>query len=279
MFRVEKMMSKDFPFAVDLANTMDWNMAESDFAFMAKLEPDGCFVLLEGRERVGMATCIGYEDVGWFGNLAVKPEYRRRGAGTYLVKYAVQYLKDRGVETVGLYAYQRLISFYERIGFKPYDDFAILNGKATKISREQGTLKASEEDIPILTEFDRKCSGWDRKSLFESIFREEKNLSYFSALNGEVTGFVMAKVYDVLAEVGPLVCRQDSFDVATALLKTVLNKLRGKEASIYLPVDEKGLLEFLIKLGFREQFRVKRMFSGPLAGGNCIYAAESLERG
>ena len=73
MFHAEKMRPEDFSFAVQLANTMDWNMAESDLEFMTKLEPDGCFVLLHGDEPVGMATCISYGKIGWFGNLAVKP--------------------------------------------------------------------------------------------------------------------------------------------------------------------------------------------------------------
>jgi hypothetical protein len=39
MFHVEKMKVDDFSFAVQLANTMNWNMAVEDFEFMAKLEP------------------------------------------------------------------------------------------------------------------------------------------------------------------------------------------------------------------------------------------------
>ena len=152
MFRVERMGVYDFLFAVQLANTMDWNMALEDFEFMAKLEPKGCFVLFHGSERVGIATSVSFGKVGWFGNLIVKEDYRKKGAGTFLVKHAIKYLKSTGVETTGLYAYPHLIKFYKNFGFKPDVDFLVFQGKAVS-SVTEGTLQlreAKKQDIPAL---------------------------------------------------------------------------------------------------------------------------------
>ena len=74
MFNVKNMQVSDFPFAVQLANTMNWNMTIKDFEFMLKLEPQGCFVLLHNKERVGIATIVTFGKVGWFGNFIVYPE-------------------------------------------------------------------------------------------------------------------------------------------------------------------------------------------------------------
>ena len=93
MFKVKPMRPKDYIFATDLANTMDWNMAPVDFQFMTSLEPEGSFVLFDGLKQVGIATCISYGKVGWFGNLIVKDETRKKGAGSMLVKHAVDYLR------------------------------------------------------------------------------------------------------------------------------------------------------------------------------------------
>ena len=41
MFRVEKMSADDFPFAVQLANTMGWQMTFKDYEFAMKIEPKG----------------------------------------------------------------------------------------------------------------------------------------------------------------------------------------------------------------------------------------------
>jgi GNAT superfamily N-acetyltransferase len=130
MFHVEKMEVDDFPFAVKLANTMNWNMTVEDFEFMMKLELKGCFVQFHGQKRVGIATTIGFGKVGWFGTFVVKEDCRGEGAGSILIKHMIDYLKNKGVETIGLYAYPHLVKFYESFGFEPDADFLVLQGKA-----------------------------------------------------------------------------------------------------------------------------------------------------
>ncbi|HLE75409.1 MAG TPA: GNAT family N-acetyltransferase [Candidatus Bathyarchaeia archaeon] len=281
MFRVERMGVDDFSFAVQLANTMDWNMAFEDFGFMAKLEPKGCFVLFHGPERVGIATSVSFGKVGWFGNLIVKEDCRRRGAGAFLVKHAVDYLKSTGTETIGLYAYPHLIEFYENFGFKPDVDFLVLQGKAIS-SATEGTLQlreAKKQDVSALMEFDCQCFGAHRKKLLKPILLNTGNLCYISADNHEITGYCAAKVYEEMAEIGPLMCRQNRVDAAVTLLKTVLGKLRNLDVFTCVPAEETALLGTLFKAGFRENFRVTRMFLGPAVAKNCTYIAESLERG
>ncbi len=129
MFKIKSLSKKDYVFAVNLANTMNWDMAAEDFEFMASLEPDGCFLLVEGSKRVGIATCISYGKVGWFGNLIVKQEYRNKGGGSVLVNHAVDYLHAKGAETIGLYAYPNLVGFYESLGFELDEDFSVFNNQ------------------------------------------------------------------------------------------------------------------------------------------------------
>ena len=279
MFHAEQMKTGDFPFAVQLANTMDWNMSEEDFEFMLKLEPLGCFVLFEDEERVGIATCISYGKTGWFGNLAVKEEHRKKGAGTFLVKHAISYLQKRGVETVGLYAYQHLIGFYENVGFKPYDEFVVLSGKTVPIPAEEAFREANEDDLPALIEFASRCLGDDRQKLLKPVLLGKGNICFFSAHNNEISGFAAAKVYEEMAEIGPLLCQRDSVDVAVALLKSTLRRLSDVEVFVCVPAKEKILLEASEAAGLEEKFRVTRMFLGSVAAQNCVYLPESLERG
>jgi ribosomal protein S18 acetylase RimI-like enzyme len=280
MFNVEKMRRTDFSFAVQLANTMDWAMAESDFRFMSRLEPDGCFTLWHEKARVGIATCINYGKVGWFGNLAIKNEYRRKGAGTFLVKHAVEYLKSRGVETVGLYAYPHLIGFYGRVGFRSNDEFIVLKGVVEKTLSEQTTItEANTRDIPALTKFDTSCIGWDRRRLFKSVLREKGNICSYLTVDGEVMGFVMAKVYDRMTEVGPILYLRENQDAALEMIKSVLGRLNGMDVYVCVPAKESALLVSFEEAGLRESFRLTRMFLGSVPAQTCVYVPESMERG
>ncbi len=279
MFHVEKMKAEDFPFAVELANTMEWNMAESDFEFMSALEPNGCFVLFEGDARVGIATCISYEKVGWFGNLAVTEEKRRRGAGTMLLNHAVDHLRKRRVETVGLYAYQHLIDLYQNVGFKPQDEFAVLNGKTVPVEVARVVTKAKITDVPELLRFVKRCRGEEFRKLIGPLLASKNNLSYVVSDRDEIVGFALAKVFDEMAELGPMLCKPDREDVGADLLRTILQKLGGIDVSAYVPANQEIILETLRAAGMKEGFRVTRMFLGPIPPENCIYLPESLERG
>ncbi|MCX8154071.1 MAG: GNAT family N-acetyltransferase [Candidatus Bathyarchaeota archaeon] len=279
MLHVEKMGAEDFPFAVQLANTMNWNMTPEDFAFIMELEPDGCFVLFSGDKRLGICTTISLGRLGWIGNLIVKEAYRKEGAGSLLLKHAITYLRRKRAETIGLYAYPHLASFYESHSFKPDIEFLVLQGKAPFYSADAEVRQAERNDIQEIVEFDRQCLDADRKKLLEAIILKAENPCYILPANNGISGYGAAKVYGVTAEVGPLVCSANHKEAAEKLLKAVLSRLNGLHVSVCLPAKEMALINLLRKAGFREDFRVVRMFLGLAPAKNCIYIAESLERG
>jgi predicted N-acetyltransferase YhbS len=279
MFQIRSMTTEDFGFATELANTMDWNMAIEDFQFMTSLEPGGCFVLFDDSKPIGIATCNSYGKVGWFGNLIMKEEYRGKGAGSQLVKHAIDYLHDKGVETIGLYAYPNLVQFYNRLGFRYDEDFSVLHAPALKALSAEALSSVGTNNILQITAFDRRCFGGDRRKLLESILLDEDNLSYYVSKADEPTGYVAATVYETMAWVGPLVCQEGNINAAVMLLNGVLNKLTGLKVYVALPKKETALAVTLSTAGFKEDFSVARMFFGPNVARNCIYLAESLERG
>ncbi|MCW4007211.1 MAG: GNAT family N-acetyltransferase [Candidatus Bathyarchaeota archaeon] len=280
MMHVEKMSADDFPFAVQLSNTMSWNMTVEDFEFIMKLEPEGCFVLFSGAERLGICTAISFGNLGWIGNLIVKEAYRKEGAGSLLLKQAIAYLRSKQVATIGLYAYPHLTSFYTSFGFKPDIEFLVLQGEPAAFPPEDSTARrAQNSDIQKIIEFDRRFLGADRQKLLEAIILKAENLCYIVPHSNGISGYVAAKVYGADAEVGPLVCLANHVEAAEKLLKTVLSSLRGLNVSVCLPKKEAELLDLLHAAGFREKFRVVRMFLGSALAKKCIYIAESLERG
>jgi len=279
MFHVEKMTPKDYMFAVELANTMNWNMTVEDFKFNSRLEPNGCFVLFDDSKRVGVSTCISYGSVGWFGNLVVKETYRRKGAGTLLVKHALNYLKGLGVEAVGLYAYEHLIDFYGKLGFKYDSDFLVLQADNVFHAKAGKLRTAVKRDLPALVNLDAKCFGASRRKLLEKILLDKSNVRCVSAENEAITGFAAAKVYGEMAELGPLVCNRNRAGAAIELLENVLARLKGYEVWMCLPAAEIITVETALKAGFKIEFRVARMFLGSVVAENCLYVAESLERG
>ena len=281
MFRVRKMELEDSAFAVELANTMNWNMTPADFEANMRLEPNGCFVLINGSKPVGVATCIGYGQVGWFGNLVVKEAHRKHGAGSQLVKHSVNYLRSKGATTIGLYAYPTLTAFYSKLGFTRDVDFVVLKANTVSVlPKSEGKLEAARvNDLPHIEALDTGCFGASRKRLLDLILQNPNNLGFVAVEGPEIVGFIAAKVFGEAAEVGPLVCQRRRPEIAVKLLQAVLRKLEGIEAYMYLPAAESALLGSAFTAGFKEEFRLARMLYGNAVAKNCLYLAESLERG
>jgi len=106
-----------------------------------------------------------------------------------------------------------------------------------------------------------------------------RNVCYVSAENDKIIGFATAKVYDEMAEFGPLVCASNRTDIAVELLEKLLWRLRGLEGWMCLPAAETTMVKTALRAGFKEESRVARMFLGSIAAEDCLYVAESLERG
>jgi GNAT superfamily N-acetyltransferase len=279
VFHVRNMSRPDFEFTVHITGLMGWGLAEQDFEFMMELEPEGCFVLLDDSDRVGIATTVSFGKLGWFGNLIVDESKRNRGAGTLLVKHALKYLIEKNVATVGLYAYIKKIPFYRRLGFECDSEFIVLKGKGFSSPVRANVRKAKKQELTEVIAFDQSCFGASRRKMLEPILIDRDNLCFVSTEDGQISGFAAAKVYRGVAELGPIACKEGQAKTAADLLRATLSALEGLEASVFVPKREKQIVSMLLESGFHESFRVERMFHGPSVTGDCVYMAESLERG
>ncbi len=283
MLRVRKMTPEDFSFAVELSNTMNWYMSKEDFEFSTQLEPNGCFILLSEQERIGLATCISYGKVGWFGNLIVEKAFRKQGAGALLVNHAVSYLRSVGVSSIGLYAYPHLSDFYFGLGFKQDREFVVLSTDrvvSSSMPNQKTKVKPLEQkEITDLLKFDNQGFNANRSKTLKPILKDTKNLAYIEYDNTQISGYIACKIYGEVAEIGPLVCKPNYLKTTVNLLKVLFAEIKGKEAYLYLPTAKTELLNVAFEVGFKEKFSLVRMFLGPSISQDWVCAAESLERG
>ena len=278
-FCVKQMSEEDFDFSVHITDTMNWKLVKEDFAFMLELEPQGCFVLLQDQERIGIVTTINFGKVGWLGNLIVDENHRKTGAGTLLANEAIQYLTGRGAETIGLYSYSNAIPFYKRLGFEYDSDFVVLRGRGTSSKVPASLRKAEKEDTPEIIDFDETNFGGSREKLLSPILGNKRNSCHVYVEDGHIQGYAIAKPYGEAAELGPLVCKPKQSNVAISLLRTSLSNLTKFEVYLTIRGRESTVIRMLSDSGFSEYFRVARMFLNPRIIKDCIYVAESLERG
>jgi N-acetylglutamate synthase-like GNAT family acetyltransferase len=274
------MREEDFDFAVAITDSEGWFLKREDFAFSLELEPEGCFVLFRDSEKIGLVTNVSYgNNIAWLGNLIVDKKYRREGGGCELVEASLSFMHGKGVETVALYAYQDVVSFYLKLGFKADIEFFVMKSKITSSPAKTGFRRAEVDDLAGIIALDGECFGASRRKLLKPIISDSDNVCHVCFEGNKLLGYAVAKPYDGMAELGPLICKRDQGDMVNSLVKAVANDLRGAEMSVVVSSDEQSIVRRLMNLGFREKFRVKRMFHGLVKLDSCVCFAESLERG
>ncbi len=273
------MTPKDFAFAASLTDVMNWDLTEKDLGYMMDLEPEGCFVALDGAERAGVVTTVRFDNIGWIGAVMVDLEHRSKGVGSLLMKHAMDYLTSRSVKTIGLYSYVDTAPFYERFGFKRDSSFIRLVGQgATGSIRVKALKRMRESDLQDVVNLDGLCVGGSRERLLRRILMDSRELCYVARKNKQLVSFIMADWYR--REIGPWVCHPGFDAEAVNLLRVVLSRLAGLEVHIGVPEKRREILDALRDMNFREELRVVRMYYGESLGDKgCLLAMESLERG
>ncbi len=277
--RIRKMTSNDFAYAIKLTDTMQWDLTKKDFEFMTALEPEGCFVAIDGSAKVGTITTALHGKVGWIGNVIVEANRRSEGIGALLVEHAVDYLARKSATTIGLYAYVNTVPFYEKFDFKCDSDFVRFVGQGSVQGVDAASIKRmSKGDLTDVLDLDESCIGWNRERLLRRVLADSKDLCNVAREHDELLGFIMADAYR--QEIGPCMVRSKNTEVAVDLFKTVLCRMSGVEVRLGVRNTRRGIVRALGKMGFEEEFRVVLMFWGEaIEDKGCLLAMESLERG
>ena len=97
---IRVMTLEDIDFALKLTSQEGWSDIRSDFVSLITYKPAGAFIIEEHKSLVGMISVVSYGVFGFIGSLIVLPNYRQRGFGSELMRYAMTYLQNNGSKTI-----------------------------------------------------------------------------------------------------------------------------------------------------------------------------------
>jgi predicted N-acetyltransferase YhbS len=132
--------------------------------------PHGDVLVAERNGRpVGGVCCASFGPSGWIGALGVVPDARRRGVGQALADAACERLRERGAETVLLFATDMGRPLYDRMGFAAEGNATAWRGTAG-VARAGLTLRSLREaDRPILRAIDEQATGERRGAVLDEL--------------------------------------------------------------------------------------------------------------
>jgi predicted GNAT family N-acyltransferase len=270
----------DFNFIIGLAALENIKYSKKDLRRIINFEPEGCFIALDGEQRLGIVTTITYGNVGWIGNLLVERSTRRRGTGTKLVKEALEYMQKKDVKIPKLYCFPSRVSFYRKLGFKTEINVQVMVGKGRKTSFSE-VYKLSEDTLNEILPLDKKIFGADRSNILHKLHQEFPKNCFTAYHKKKLVGYIMANGSEDEYELGPWVCLpkyQDKY--GEQLLKAGINSLDKKIIDLSTPLNNK-MKEILVNYGFKKQGIAVRMGCKDSSLGNIegVLGIAGLDKG
>jgi predicted N-acetyltransferase YhbS len=132
--------------------------------------PHGDVLVAERDGRaVGGVCCASFGATGWIGALGVVPEARRRGVGEALAHAACERLRERGAQTVLLFATDMGRPLYEKLGFDAEGTATAWRGTAGTARADVTLRVAREDDRRALGAIDRGTTGEDRAPVLDAL--------------------------------------------------------------------------------------------------------------
>jgi GNAT superfamily N-acetyltransferase len=231
---VRIMAKRDVKFALMLQNIVGWGNTSADIERSLYYEPKGCFIASLNGVDLGIVNSYLYGKVGFIGNLIVNPEIRGKGVGAELMKQAIKRLTLAGAETIRLDGVQKAITLYERLGFKGEYWSLRYSGIAVK-APFKGVEPIVVEDLKQIMKLDSRFCGFDRDQKLTRVLKDFPHLCYKVSKNGEIRGFIMARLGTSNVRVGPWICDPKFGELAEYLLNALASKVEGSKIWVGIP--------------------------------------------
>jgi predicted N-acetyltransferase YhbS len=261
---IRLMTPGDLNFALRLVEGENWGTPPAEVARILAHGERGCFVAERPSCPIGMIMTACYGPSGWIGNLIVSAAYRGQGVGRQLLRKSVSELRARGVETIRLDAEPPAVSLYQREGFVEEDHSLRLQG-AGILFFANDVLPMEPSDLDEALHLDQMVFAADRGRILRATYQEAPERCFVYRANGELQGYVMARLTLGSGRIGPFIGRPgtSSRRAARQLLRAALASLHGYAVAVGIPERNRTGVELLLQHGFCETPYCIRMRLGP----------------
>ncbi len=206
-----------------------------------------------GRAAVGAVCTLSFGSTGWIGALGVESRRRGRGIGTQLAEAAVTRLRERGAQTVLLFATDLGRPVYEHLGFVGEGSVTAWRGREGVAAAAPSVRPLCEDDRPAVAVLDAQATG-ERRERFLDRLRPLDGLGAERA--GELCGWSAGSPFGA----GVAVCAADA-EAGVALLAAVAGG--PPPSTLVVPAANAAASRALSCWGFAPASAGERMRLGP----------------
>jgi GNAT superfamily N-acetyltransferase len=198
-----------------------WNQNEADWRVFLR---DGAVRAMDDGDPVTLAATAAVlplgPDLAWISMVLVRPDLRRRGLATRLMRWAVERLD--GTRCVALDATPAGRDVYRRLDFRDVLGFTRWQLPAALPAPRRPVRPLRDADWPTLLAFDRAAFGAPRESLLRGFAQRLPAACWIAE---DLSGFALGRDGLRLPQVGPVVAAESA--TAAALVAAAARAVGG----------------------------------------------------
>lgn len=255
MFDIRAGTKQDLPRAAALSAAVGWNQVAADWDFFLDHGQVRVVQDAAGDALAASAALLPYgPDIAWISMVLVRPDQRRRGLASALLRWAMDARPAQGLALDATPA-GRLV--YARLGFSEVFGFARWS-VPNPLPRPPGITprRLTEADWPAILALDAAAFGAPREVLLRCFAARAPQAAFVAE-----GGFVLARDGLRTPQIGPLVAGDAA--TAQALLAAARDAL-GASAILDMPDGATNLATILAASGGAPQRDFTRMVLGRL---------------
>lgn len=259
MIHIRPMTTADLLLGLRLSEAAGWNQTIADWQRLHALQPDGCFVAEYDGRGVGTTTTCIFGSVAWIAMVLVEEAARGRGLGTALMRHALRFLDEQGIDSVRLDARPMGQPLYERLGFVEQYRIAHYEGILPSSSESAGIQQAPAEWWEPLMVLDEKITRTDRRRLLQRLFVDHPRSVRFIRSGADVEGYMSDRPGKKTIRLGPCIATPRA---GPLLLADACHRLEGQWVSVDIPLSNKAAREWVESHSLNVQHTLTRMCRG-----------------
>lgn len=270
-FEVRHLAVQELSQAPALLAPEGWDFSVDELRRLHKT--GGAVGAFDGGRLAGFLTFTDVPPIRWIGNVVVSPHLRGKGVGARMVEKAVE-----DAPRAGLYAVEKAVTLYERLGFVAAGEAFAFRAEAAKPLRPSATEPITRADLLDVARYDRHETALDRGILVRELVNAYPDSARLVRQKGLVVGYGIAKTSPGLTELGPIVAATPR--IAEDLVDALLAATPGPHEVTVLGANRHGVGNVEAR-GFVKRFRAVVMHrgKGPAWKAGALAAAAGLEKG
>lgn len=240
-----------------LIDRENWGWEFAEIQAIHRLDPGSSVVALDGREIVGLLTCIDYGSTAYMVHIIVREGWRGKGVGVRLVQEALDDLDSRGVSAVELDANPEAVDFYDQFSFRRIEGISFMvkdpPHDAMHVAEDTASSFAwlGPADIPAIAGTTSAAMGYRGDEVQRAMTKLPPDHALSSAGPGRPRDVIISRAAVALNAAGPWVMERPTAARAESMMQMLVSRMPPKRVDLLVPESCGPAAQALGACGFR----------------------------